>query len=410
MDEHSNPGLHDNHSLIAGRRFLRIFAWCVSITALVVASVNLVAYRYMLQQKNQTIVQLLAGWGRMYKPILYDEIKPNVAVYGASWARDAFDPEATGRIIGLSVFNHAVSGGTPYETRRFADSSVDNPNLQTAIINLNTFYRSEPGARVRYGFDESILDVDAEHRPNQWVPLKRTYSLALSGWAAGANLKLISTILARDNGAPQSDYLEAYQQADHTRRSGTMKKARQRIFRESGNPPDTPPSESAHQPDKSALVELEVMIDGFCAHGVDVYAYYTPSHVRQQSCDLQATEGIATLEFLRRKQTMCDARISYFDFSYPNALTLEGVLTPIKSSEYYRPDGHPRPTIGVLMAARMFDREFPPATPAVLEQDFGIDLLAHEDAEGWLLERAARCEGDWGERGYTNFKDALLTQ
>ena len=105
-----------------------------------------------------------------------------------------------------------------------------------------------------------------------------------------------------------------------------------------------------------------------------------------------------------------DARISYFDFSYPNAVTLEGVLTPVTSSEYYRPDGHPRPTMGVLMAARMFDREFPPATPAVLEQDFGVDLLAHEDAEGWLLERAARCEGDWGETGYTDFKEALLAQ
>jgi hypothetical protein len=27
-----------------------------------------------------------------------------------------------------------------------------------------------------------------------------------------------------------------------------------------------------------------------------------------------------------------------------------------------------------------------------------------------LLERAARCEGDWGETGYTDFKEALLAQ
>ena len=410
MDNHSNPSLHDDHSLIAARRFLRIFTWCVSVTALVVASVNLVAYRYMLQDKNQTIVQLLAGWGRMYKPILYDEVKPQVAVYGASWARDAFDPDATGRKIGLSVFNHAVSGGTPYETRRFADSSLDNPNLQAAIINLNTFYRSERGARVRYGFDESILDVDPEHKPNHWVPLKRTYSLALTGWAAGANLKLISTILARDNGAPPSDYLDAYQKADHTRRRGRMEIARQRIFPGPGkasepSQPDSPPGFNSAE-----LVELEVMIDGFCEHGIDVYAYYTPSHVRQQECDLLATEKLATLEFLRRKQTMCNARISYFNFSYANAITLEGVLTPVTSSEYYRPDGHPRPTMGVLMAARMFDREFPPDTPAVVAEDFGVDLLAQQDAEGWLLERAARCEGDWGESGYKDFKEALLTQ
>jgi hypothetical protein len=410
MDEHSNPGLHDNHSLAAGRRFLRIFAWCVSVTAVIVASVNLVAYNYMLRDNNQTIVQLVAGWGRMYKPILYDEAKPNVAVYGASWARDAFDPDATGRIIGLKVFNHAVSGGTAYETRRFADSSLDNPNLQAAIVNLNNFYRSEIVARVRYGFDESILDVDPEHKPNHWVALKRTYSLALTGWAAGANLKLFSTLRARDSGAAPFEYLKAYQRADHTRRSGSMETARQRIFPEPGrasepSQPDPPPRFVSAE-----LEELEVMIDGFCEHGIDVYAYFTPNHVRSQDCNLQATKKLAALEFLRRKQTMCKARISYFDFAYPNAVTLEGVLTPVTSSKYYRPDGHPRPTMGELMAASMFDREFPPDTPAVLEEDFGVDLLTQRDAEGWLLERAARCEGDWGENGYTDFKDALLAQ
>ena len=58
----------------------------------------------------------------------------------------------------------------------------------------------------------------------------------------------------------------------------------------------------------------------------------------------------------------------------------------------------------------MFDREFPPRTPAVIEGAFGVDLITRRDAEGWLLERAARCEGDWGENGYTDFKDALLGQ
>jgi len=410
VDEHSNPGRHDEHNLAAGRRFLRIFACCVSITAVIVASVNLVAYNYMLRDNNQTIVQLLAGWGRMYKPILYDEAKPNVAVYGASWARDAFDPGATGRIIGLKVFNHAVSGGTAYETRRFADSSLDNPNLQAVIINLNTFYRSSPRARVRYGFDESILDVDPGHKPNQWVALKRTYSLALSGAATGANLKLISTLRARDSGAAPSTYLEAYEQADHTRRSGQMEIARQRIFPEPGTESEPSLPDSPSWFGSAELMELEVMIDGFCEHGVDVYAYFTPSHVRQQSCELSAVEELSALGFLRRKQTMCNARISYFDFSYVNAVTLEGVLSPVTSSKYYRPDGHPRPTMGELMAASMFDREFPPGTPALVEEDFGADLLTQPDAEGWLLERAARCEGDWGENGYTDFKDALLAQ
>jgi hypothetical protein len=44
----------------------------------------------------------------------------------------------------------------------------------------------------------------------------------------------------------------------------------------------------------------------------------------------------------------------------------------------------------------------------LLEQVFGVDLLTHEDPEGWLLERAERCEGDWGEGGYSDYTAALL--
>ena len=402
MDEHSNPGQLDETGRRAAVRFLRIFAVMLLLTASVVAAVNLIAWRYMQRPDNQSIVQLLAGWGRMYKPILYDETGPQVAVFGASWARDAFDPVESGRVIGKTLFNHGVSGGTPYETRRFADAALDNPALEAAIVNLDTFYRSEVGARTRYGFDESILDVDPQRRPNRWVGLKRTYSLALTGWAAGANLKLISTIMARDRGVPRREYLEAYQRADHRRRQGRMAGVRARMFAPTPAPPGTDAPVTFETPP-----ELDWMIDGFCARGVDVYAYFTPAHMQRHSCDAEAGEEFAVLEFLRRKQASCGAKIAFFDFAYPNAMTLEGVFTDVSQSLYYRPDGHPRPTAGVLMAARMFGRALPASTPVLLEQDFGVDLLEHADAEGWIRERAARCRGDWGEEGYTAFVEAL---
>ena len=390
------------YSQAGARRFLRIFVICVVAIAALVASVNLIAWRYMLRADNQSIVQLLSGWGRIYKPILYDEIKPEIAVFGASWARDAFDPTETGRLLGRSVFNHGVSGGTQYETRRFADAALDNPNLEAVIINLNTFYRDETRARFRYGFDESILDVDAEHRPNRFVSLRRAYSLALGGWAVGANLKLISTIMARDRGVPRPEYLESYEHGDLTRRN--LEPIRERVFPPAGQMPRAAAGAREATAPRLEQQELDIMIDGFCDKGVDIYAYFTPSHVRQQSCDLDASEELAALEFLRAKQRGCSAKIHYYHFSYPNAMTLEGVLTPVTASVYYRPDGHPRPTAGLVMAARMFDHPLPEGTPKVLQQDFGVDLLSHDDAAGWLLQRAARCEGDWGEQGY----DAIL--
>jgi len=61
-----------------------------------------------------------------------------------------------------------------------------------------------------------------------------------------------------------------------------------------------------------------------------------------------------------------------------------------------------------MMAASMFNKPFSPGTPPMLAEDFGVDLISHTDAEGWLLERAAHCEGDWGEQGYDGMQQALL--
>jgi hypothetical protein len=373
--------------------------------ASVVACINLVAWRYMLAEENQAIVQLLSGWGRLYKPILYDEIKPEITVFGASWARDGFDPIETSALLGRRVFNHGVSGGSAYETRRFADSALTNPNLQAAIVNLDTFFRNETAARFRYGFDESVLNVDAEHRPTPFVGLRRAYSLALGGWAVGANIELISTILARDRGVARPDYLESYEQRNLTRRN--MKPLRERIFPD----PERAPRTAAEYAEPQEVVipdeELDILIEGFCANGVDIYAYFTPTHMYKQSCDVTAAAELAALDYLRRRQRSCASRIHYFQFAYPNMVTLEGVLSPVKASHFYRPDGHPRPTAGLMMAASMFDKPFPPGTPQQLIDDFGVDLISHADAEGWLLERAARCQGDWGEQGYDAIMRAL---
>jgi hypothetical protein len=401
-----NQSSLDSQARGAGRRFLRILAICVVTIASVVACINLVAYRYMLAEENQAIVQLLSGWGRIYKPILYDEIKPEIAVFGASWARDGFDPIETSELLGRRVFNHGVSGGSAYETRRFADSALGNPNLQAAIVNLNTFFRNNTAARFRYGFDESILNVDAEHQPTPFVGLRRAYSLALGGWAVGANIKLISTILKRDRGVARPDYLDSYEQRNLTRRN--MKPLRERIF---PNPGDAPKPAAEIAPPREVVVqeeELDILIEDFCANGVDIYAYFTPTHMYKRSCDVTASEELAALDYLRRKQRSCASRIQYFLFAYPNMVTLEGVLSPVEASYFYRPDGHPRPTAGLMMAASMFNRPFPPGTPAMLAEDFGVDLISHADAEGWVLERAARCEGDWGEQGYDAMQQALL--
>ena len=390
----------------AAGRFLSLLTFSILLVALMVATINLFAYRYMLREDNQAIVQLMSGWGRIYKPILYDELQPQIAIFGASWARDAFDPIETGNLLQQTVFNHAVSGGTAYETRRFGDAALDNRNLQAIIINLDTFYRHKPGARFRYGFDESVLDVDPDLNVNKWVEISRAYSLALGGWAVGANLKLMQAILARDQGVPKSQYLESYQHMDWTRRN--LEGVKKRLFPEPDQVTRLSSTGSISTDQIVDPVELELMIDRFCANEIEIYTYFTPTHSSQKTCDPSAVKEISTLQFLRRKQTSCKAQLRYFDFSHPNMVTLEGVLKSVGSSEFYRPDRHPRSSVGLLMAARMFERDFPHTSSKKLENDFGVELLAHSNAEGWLTEHAARCQGDWGDDEYMRYYQSLV--
>jgi hypothetical protein len=379
-----------------GKRFLRTFFIAVGVTALVAVSVNLFAFQYMRREENQSIVQLLSGWGRIYKPILYDDVAPQVAVFGASWARDAFDPTETGRLLGKRVFNHGVSGGTVYETKRFIESAIGNEALETAIINLDSVYRVRD-ERTKYGFDESLLNFDENGNPNRWVSMSRAYSLAFTGWAIGSNLELLSAVRARDSGKSVDQYIPSYQHADMSTRTGALAQARDRIFPtdEARGAITRPPMSEASTYLEAATEEFDDMVDLLCEHEIDVYTYFTPRHATENRCDASASMELSTLRHLRQKAESCPAKIAYFNFNYPNAVTLEGVVSPVKTSVYYRPDGHPRPNVGLLMAASMFDRDFPAGTPPEVAQDFGADLMTAPDAEGWLKERAARCVGVW---------------
>jgi hypothetical protein len=374
----------------AGRRFLRTFALVVALIAAAVAVVNRIAYRQMLLPDNQTIVQLVDGWSRVYKPILFDYFKPQVSVYGASWARDAFDPATIGPLTGLDWFNHAVSGSTPYEMRRFVESSLDDPNLKAVVLNLDTVLRPNVDVKMKYGFDEALLDTDPSGRPTRWLAARRTFAITLSGAAIGNNLEMLRALRARDSGADISEYVESYDHFDFAERQGNIERLRMLLPQLAvALPAEAGPSLS-QLPMPPYAEELERMLDSLCGRDIDIYAYFTPDPAVKGSRSRGIAETLHGLELLRRRQPGCRARLHYYNFNYPNAVTLDGLATPERFSQYYRSD--PRPTIGMLMAARMFGRPFPNGTPPAISADFGVDLLTVDDAEARLREQARRVE------------------
>ncbi len=369
-----------------------MFALVIVLVVVLVTAFTRFAFRQMLKPENQTIVQLIDGWARIYKPILIDHSDPVVIVFGASWARDAFDPVALQRLTGLEWFNHAVSGATPYEMRRFVQSSMDVDHLAAVVLNLDTFLRPDAIIRMKRGFDEALLDTDADGAPTRWLPIQREIAVTLSGAAIGNSRAVLDAIRRRNAGADPAEYLDSFERHDFAGRRDDIEHMRAAAgAMDSGAASPHGPA-LAELPPPPGMAELERVLALLCQKRITVHAYFTPAMILQgeQGRGLAAT--LHGLDLLARRQRDCQARLHYYNFNYPNAVTLDGLEARGRFSEYYRPDGHPRPTLGLLMAARWFGTAFPEGTAPEIVDDFGFDLLAAPDAEAWLRNQASRIE------------------
>lgn len=365
-------------------RYLKIAGILVAVVTTVVVAINLVAFHFIQQPAYATIAQLLDGWGRNYKPILHDTLKPQVVAFGASWVRDSFDAEELSAQLGKPAFNHAVSGGQPYENRRFLESALaGNPNIDTVLLNVDSFILRPHAIRFGYGFDESILNVEPDGTPNRWVDLRRAYAVTLSGAAIGVNLDLFMNIIRLNSGETKQDIAPSYQQRNFaTARVRKPREATTQAMIDAGV------ARFGGAIDERPFAELEAALDAVCARALTVKWYVVP-HLMSLEGTITIDRKLDVLTVLRRRVPSCRASMSFYDFDYPNAVTMEDRTNP-GLSLYWRPDGHPRPTVGALMAARMFDLPLPDPAPPALKDEWGTELLHNPGAVEWLVERAKR--------------------
>jgi hypothetical protein len=367
-----------------GRRYLRVFLAIVGLAALLAAGLNLLGFSLMTRPDHAVLAQFAYTWGRTTRPLLHDRLRPEIVVFGASWARDAFDPEDLSALTGAPAVNHAVSGGLPYENRRFLQSALaGNPNLKTVILNADSFILRPHALRSQHTFDEALLRVDADGAPNPYFGLRRAYTLTLSGAAVGANLEFLGMLRRLRAGETKEQVVVAYQQRDFARRP-----ARRPPTPLSAAEIDEAVARAAAPPDPRPFAELSLALDAAAARGVAAFVYFNPSLVDVGSTT-SVGEKLALLAFLAERAKRSPTPLKLLDFHYPNAVTLENRANP-GLSRYFRPDGHPRPTVGALMAARFFDKPLPDGAPPELQADFGVDLLAHPDAAAWLVRQARR--------------------
>lgn len=379
----------------AGRRFLRAFLWTAGSIVAAVAAINLITFAFVSQPGNQQVAQLVIGWERTLKPLLYETVKPRTAAFGASWVRDAFDPLALEGLTGERFFNFGISGGKPYEARRFLDSALASAPPAAVVLNLDSFFDRADANRTAFSFNEDLLRTREDGSPNPWAPLHRAYSLTLSGASMGFNAVALTALARIAGGADPKDVLASYQRLDFDDWRPALAELGTRML---GMPATT---ENAPFPDQrrsgsGTLSEFNEIVESLCANDIAVHTYFTPHHMLRYACSAKVDVEMQVLATLREAAAACKRPPTYHVFAYPNAVTMEGIAEPADRSIYYRPDGHPRPTVGLLMAARMLGTPFPEGTLRQ-DADFGTDLVAmsDKDARDWLLRRKARCGGKW---------------
>jgi hypothetical protein len=378
------PSAHQRNK---SRQHLWVFGITVSVLFLLVAGFNLYIFRVIAAPGNQRILQNNVGWERSYKPILFDELKPKVAVFGASWARDAFDYEEMSKFFGREFFNFAASGAQPYENLRFLQSALAAGTLDTVILNLDSFSAYQRRPPTQYGFNEDILSVKPDGSANTLKSWHRLFAITLSGAAIASNISSLKLMAEAQKGRPKEELLRAYDRADYKALGAAILEYKQQ--RQRGVFPLVPKREASLtdlDEQKSYLGYLRSALAAVCQSGVTTIGYLTPHHAlalhQEPKNEMLLARKLAILAAMQEARNGCKAKLRFYDFYTPNQMTLEGLSSAVERGHWYRSDLHPRPTIGRDMARVMF-------ASSPNDGEFGMDLLAMSDraAEVWIRAR-----------------------
>lgn len=376
------------YSRMATRRFIRWMLTFLLIALLGVVVMNNLVFNMMKAPERVNTTQMIPGWGRIYKPIMYDELKPELVSFGYSWVRDIFDPELANKLTGKTFFNFGVSGASSFESYRFIQSSLAYHVPERAFLDIRAF-RDAPRARLmKHQFDERILHVNRDGSPNSTAPLFRWFKINTAGAALAFNLRFLEIEWALRNGSDRESLLPPYQRRDWGSRSQEIAAYKKRI---------TEPSTSNFSGQIPSLEDLKKSVRLLCDAGVAVHVYDPP-----WPCSAPEAVALNDLQTLTELKSECSANMTFHVFGYPNAVTMEGLATGIEKSTFYRPDGHPRPPVGQLVLTRILNLQGK-AQAATLPNDFGEDLLAMPDANAkqWIKEKAARCNGQWAKSEFS---------
>ena len=377
-------------SKLVKRRYIHVLQIALFTSVLSVILLNNVVFQMMRSSERISTSQMIPGWSRIYKPLMYDVVKPDAVSFGYSWVRDLFDPDIAEPLLDKSFFNFGLSGATSFESMRLIQSSLATHVPEHAFLDISAFPDAPRARLLEHQFDERILHVNRDGSENNMAPIYRWIKVNTGGAALAFNLRFLNIEQKLRFGAQRESLLPPYEQRDWALRSDDINFYRALVEQR---------SEPNNAQDENTYEDLKKSIGLLCEKGVKVHIYDAP-----WPCSQPYQVSINQLNILRDLGKTCQS-LTYHMFGYPNVVTMEGLQKYPGQSLFYRPDGHPRPTAGQLILTQILDLQDTDAAPS-LPSDFGQDLLKLPEAQAalWVKERAARCEGKWAAGAY---KDTL---
>ncbi|MDA0224388.1 MAG: hypothetical protein O3A08_11985 [Proteobacteria bacterium] len=369
--------------------FRRILILLGLMVAVIIGLNNLTFY-LIRQPQNVGTAQMIYGWARLYKPMIYDSVDAKSVSFGFSWVRDIFDPVKVEDLTGETFFNFGISGATSFESYRLIQNMLKVHRPEQVFLDLESFYDAPMASRVEHQFDERILYINRDGSVNPTAKMHRLIKINTSGAALGFNFAFLETLYKQRAGVPIESLLPSYQRRDWRAEAKLIADMKTWMTVPSV-PSDSDRGKGGNQVPQ--LNDLAAAVTLLCDAQVDIHLYEAP-----YICGGDGTVSRTGLALMQRLANTCKSNITYHSFRYPNAVTMEGMVREPAPSLFYRPDGHPRPSLGQMMLTRILSLQDEPGAPP-LPKDFGADLMAMSDAEAqsWISNRAARCYGTWAD-------------
>ena len=295
--------------------------WFFGVVLLAVGALmgfNWAAGAYIFSHPQGKSVETLSGFERALKPVWLEQLRPQLVFVGSSRVRDGFDPTLIDPALHVKSFNYGASSITPYETRRFVQDALAQPNAKNIVVSLDAFSSDSGAGEALPGFDETRLAVTPSGAPTSRRALWQFTTRFLSGGALGMNALSVWSLLQLkpdQSAADRPDLFDAYSHMTQAVMDRDLDYRRARGMRMGPR----------------AAEELKTMLAAACNATAHLTLFFPPDNMAIIAV-YRRTDAGGLIDFKHQvseavavHNRACPNRATLFDFLAPNPLTTESL-------------------------------------------------------------------------------------